>query len=119
MEPLELAKAIAKVMDSKKAKDIKILKVEALTVLADYFVVASGSSTTQVGALNDEVDFRIGQRGIRPLRVEGAATRSWILLDYGAVVVHIFYPEARDFYALERLWADAQPADTSFLETVD
>lgn len=107
MEPLELATTIAKVLDSKKAKDIKVLKVHDLTVLADYFVLASGTSTTQVGALNDEVDFQLGEKGIQPQRVEGAATRNWILLDYGSVIVHIFYPEAREFYALEHMWADA------------
>lgn len=107
MEPLELATTIAKVLDSKKAKDIKVLKVRDLTVLADYFVLASGTSTTQVGALNDEVDFRLGEMGVQPQRVEGAATRNWILLDYGSVIVHIFYPEAREFYALEHMWADA------------
>ena len=116
MESLQLAKTIAKILDSKKAQDIKVLKVRDLTVLADYFVIASGGSTTQVGALFDEVDFQMGNAGTEPLRVEGAATRNWVLLDYGAVVVHIFYPEAREFYALERMWADADPVDMSFLE---
>lgn len=115
MEALELAKNIARALDSKKGQDIKILKVEDLTVLSDYFVIASGNSTTQVGALADEVDFQMGNKGIEPLRVEGASSKNWILLDYGSVVVHVFYPEAREFYALERLWADAQPVDMSFL----
>ena len=109
METLELAKSIARILDNKKAQDLKVLKVRDLTVLADYFVIASGGSTTQVGALYDEVDFQMGQKGVEPLRVEGAASRNWILLDYGSVVVHIFYPEQREFYALERLWADAVP----------
>lgn len=116
MEPLELAKAIATILDSKKAQDIKVLKVRDLTVLADYFVIASGASSTQVGALFDEVDFQMGKKGVEPQRVEGAATRSWVLLDYGAVVVHIFYPEARQFYALERMWADADPLPLDFLD---
>lgn len=115
MESLELAKKIVTVLDSKKARDMKLLKVQDLTVLADYFVIASGGSTTQVGALSDEVDFRLGQEGIEPLRVEGASTKNWVLLDYGSVVVHIFYPEAREFYALEHLWADAQPVPLDFL----
>lgn len=116
MQPLELAKTIASVMNEKKAQDIKILKVEDLTVLADYFVVASGRSTTQVAALSGEVDYKLGQQGVKPYRIEGASGRSWILMDYGAVVVHIFYPEVRDFYALEHLWADATQVDTSFLD---
>ncbi|MDL2219673.1 ribosome silencing factor [Ruminococcaceae bacterium OttesenSCG-928-O06] len=116
MQPLELAKTIATILDNKKAKDIQVLKVRDLTVLADYFVIASGTSTTQVGALYDEVDFQMGQKGVQPLRVEGAATRNWVLLDYGAVVVHVFYPEAREFYALEHMWADAEKVDMAFLE---
>ena len=116
MEGLQLAKEIAKILDSKKGHDIKILKVRDLTVLADYFVIASGGSTTQVGALFDEVDFQMGKAGVQPLRVEGASTRNWVLLDYGDVVVHIFYPEAREFYQLEHLWADAEPVEMSFLE---
>lgn len=116
MEALELAKTAAKALNSKKARDIKLLKVSDLTVLADYFVIASGTSTTQVGALADEVDYQLGQADIQPLRKEGASTRKWILLDYGSVVVHVFYPEAREFYSLERMWADAEPVDTSFLE---
>lgn len=119
MESLELAKTIARILDNKKAQEIKVLKVRDLTVLADYFVIASGGSTTQVGALYDEVDFQMGKKGTEPLRVEGAATRNWILLDYGSVVVHIFYPEAREFYALERMWADADPVDMSFLEEAE
>ncbi|MGD9559111.1 MAG: ribosome silencing factor [Oscillospiraceae bacterium] len=111
MEALELAKKIVGILDNKKAQDIKLLKVEDLTVLADYFVIASGSSSTQVGALTDEVDFQLGQAGVQPLRIEGAKTRSWVLLDYGAVVVHIFYPEQREFYALERMWADAETVE--------
>lgn len=119
MEPLELAKKIAQVLDSKKAHDLKILKVHDLTVLADYFVIASGTSTTQVGALSDEVDFQLGQAGTEPLRVEGASTKNWVLLDYGSVVVHVFYPEAREFYALERLWADADPVPLDFLQPTE
>ena len=111
MEAFELAKTIAKVLDSKKAQDLKVLKVEDLTVLADYFVIASGLSSTQVGALADEVEFKLSQAGIEPSRVEGAKSKSWVLIDYGSVVVHVFYPETRDFYALERLWADAQPVE--------
>ncbi len=111
MEALELAKTVVNALDGKKAQDIRLLKVEDLTVLADYFVIASGTSSTQVKALADEVQFKLTQLGIEPGHVEGADGRSWILLDYSSVVVHVFYPEARDFYALERLWADAQPVE--------
>lgn len=111
MEALEMVNVIAKALDSKKAVDLKALRVHDLTVLADYFVIASGTSNTHVGALADEVDFKMGEVGIQPSRVEGADSRSWILLDYGAVIVHVFYPEAREFYALERLWADGEPIE--------
>ncbi len=111
MESLELAKQAALALSSKKALDIKVLKVEDLTVLTDYFVIASGSSTTHVGALAEEVDYKLSQKGIQPTRKEGADSKHWILMDYGSVVVHVFYPEMREYYALERLWADAKPIE--------
>ena len=111
MESLELAKMIVEALESKKAQDVKLLKVADLTVVADYFVLASGTSSTQVGALADEVDFKLSAAGIEPGRVEGAATRQWVLMDYGSVIVHVFYPEARRFYDLEHLWADAEEVE--------
>ncbi len=109
MESLELAKKAAAALNGKKALDIRLLKVEDLTVLAEYFVIATGTSNTHVGALADEVEYKLAEEGIKPSRVEGADSKAWILLDYSGVVVHVFYPETRDYYALERLWADAQP----------
>lgn len=108
MESLQLATRIARVLDNKKAAGVKVLKVRDLTVLADYFVIASGSSSTQVKALAEEVEFQLEQQGVKPLRTEGYDSKSWILLDYGTVIAHVFYPEARDFYDLEHLWADAE-----------
>ena len=114
MTSLELAAVAARAMDSKKAKDIRVLKVEDLTVLTDYFVICTGSSATQVKALADEVEYQLGQAGMKPLRREGMDARNWILLDYGTVIVHVFYPETRDFYDLEHLWADATPVEIEF-----
>ena len=114
MTSLELATVAAKAMDSKKAKDIRVLKVEDLTVLTDYFVIGTGSSATQVKALADEVEYQLGEAGVKPLRREGMDARNWILLDYGTVIVHVFYPETRDFYDLEHLWADATPVEIEF-----
>ncbi|MDL2324654.1 ribosome silencing factor [Ruminococcaceae bacterium OttesenSCG-928-A16] len=111
MEPLELATLAAKALDSKKAQDLKVLKVHDLTVLADYFVIATGTSTTHVGSLAGEVDYKLSELGIEPNRREGADSKTWILLDYGSVIVHVFTPDARDFYSLERLWADAEQLD--------
>ncbi len=117
MESKELAVRIAKILDKKKAEGLKVLSIRDLTVLADYFVIASGTSSTHVRSLADEVEFQLGQQGVEPQRVEGYEARNWILMDYGGVIVHIFYPEARSYYDLEHLWADAQPVDlTGLLE---
>lgn len=115
MESKELAIRIAKILDKKKAEGLKVLSIQDLTVLADYFVIASGTSSTHVRSLADEVEFQLGQQGTDPQRVEGYEARNWILMDYGGVIVHIFYPEARSYYDLEHLWADAQPVDLSGL----
>ena len=109
----ELAILAAKALDSKKAQSIRVLKVQDLTVLADYFVIASGTSTTQVGALADEVDYQLGLADVHPNHVEGYDSKNWILLDYGDVMVHVFVPGSRDFYDLEHLWADGEKVDIS------
>lgn len=116
MESLQLATAIAKVLDKKKASDVKVLKVRDLTVLTDYFVIATGTSSTHVKSLAEEVEFQLDQQGTKPLRTEGYDSKNWILLDFGTVIVHVFYPEARSFYDLEHLWADAEPVDVQFEE---
>ena len=115
MESKELAIRIAKILDKKMAEGLQVLSIRDLTVLADYFVIASGTSSTHVRSLADEVEFQLGQQGVEPQRVEGYEARNWILMDYGGVIVHIFYPEARSYYDLEHLWADAQPVDLSGL----
>lgn len=107
-EELEIA---VKALDSKKATDIKVLKVDDLTILANYFVIASAASTTQVKALADEVEYQLGLKNIQPKSIEGYTSRTWIVLDYIDVVVHVFNDESRDFYQLERLWADGTPVD--------
>ena len=111
MESLQLATSIAKVLDTKKAANVKVLKVRDLTVLTDYFVIANGTSATHVKSLAEEVEFQLEQQGVRPLRTEGYDSKNWILLDYGEVIVHVFYPQAREFYDLEHLWADADPVE--------
>jgi ribosome-associated protein len=102
----ELAEFIAQVLDSKKARDIKVLYVEDKTVIAEYFVVCTGNSSTQVKALAGEVEYRTEQRELAPYSVEGRDNNSWILLDYSNVIVHIFSREAREFYNLEKLYED-------------
>ena len=114
MESLQLATSIAKVLDTKKATNVKVLKVRDLTVLTDYFVIANGTSTTHVKSLAEEVEFQLEQQGVKTLRTEGYDAKNWILLDYGTVIVHVFYPQAREFYDLEHLWADAEECDIQF-----
>ncbi len=102
----ELAEAIADVLDSKKGHDIKVLHVEDKTVIAEYFVLCTGNSSTQIKALAGEVEYRIEQRGVTPYGIEGRDNNSWMILDYSNVIVHIFSREARDFYNLDKLYTD-------------
>ena len=107
MKGLELSTSIAKILDAKKAHDVKVLKIEDLTIVTDYIVIATGTSTTQVKALADEVDFMVDKElGKQPARVEGYESKNWILLDYETVIVHVFHPQAREYYDLDKLWAD-------------
>ena len=110
-ESKALAEAIAYVLDQKKGHEIKTLFVEDKTILADYFVICTGYSNTQVRALADEVEFKIGQRGVKPIHYEGRDNGSWALIDFGTVIVHIFDRAARDFYNLDKLWSDAVPVE--------
>lgn len=113
-EELEIA---VKALDSKKAENITALKIGDLTVLANYFVIASAASTTQVKALADAVEYSLEQAGVKPKSIEGVQSRNWIVLDYIDVVVHIFTDEAREFYQLEHLWADGEKIDISSVTT--
>ncbi len=111
MTPKELAINVAAILDNKKAGDVKLLKTEEVTVLCDYIVIATGNSTTQVRALSDELEFKLKEQGVTTARIEGYESRNWILMDYHSVIVHIFHPEAREFYKLETLWSDAIAID--------
>lgn len=113
----QLAEHIASLLDKKKARDVKILRVTEKTVIADYFVIAGGTSSTQVKALADEVEYQIGVNdGIKPENVEGRGTGGWILLDYENVLVHVFDPKMREFYNLEKLWAECEEVPFDKLE---
>lgn len=111
MEPFEAAKLAVKALDDKQAADIRLLKTEELTVLADYFVICSANSSSHVRTLYDEVDKRLSMAGLPPIRREGYRNSNWLLLDFGCLIVHIFQKETRAFYNLERLWDDAQQID--------
>lgn len=109
INPEKLAEDIAKILDSKKARDVKILRVFEKTTIADYFVIAAGGSSTQVKSLADEVDYELStKQGIEPANIEGRGLGNWILLDYESVIVHVFNPQTREFYNLEKLWADCE-----------
>ncbi len=119
MDSNVLVKEIAKVLDEKKAIDVTAIKTEEVTIVSDYFVIASGTSNTHVKSLADDVEYEIKQRlGVDPEHIEGRAT-GWILLDYGTIIVHIFGHEEREYYNLERLWADASIVDLSDVLTED
>ena len=108
----EMALAAAKALDSKKGRDIKVLEIDKITTLADYFVIATGSSNTQINALVDNVEKVLHEEaGEDPLHREGYRGGTWVLLDYGCIAVHVFNHEAREFYGLERLWRDGKPLD--------
>ena len=107
----EILKIAVKAIDSKRGENIRIIKIDELTVIADYFIIANGSSSTQVKALADEVEFKLSEAGLEPRRTEGYQGANWIVLDYIDVVIHIFHKETRDFYDLERLWQDGVEVD--------
>ena len=111
-EALELTAAIVKALDKKRGLNIEVLHTTDVTTLADYFVLATGSSNTQINALVDNVEKVITeQAGEEPLHREGYRGGTWVLLDYGCLAVHVFSAEAREFYGLERLWRDGKSVD--------
>jgi len=118
-DPETLAKFIVSVLDSKKARDIRLLHVEDRTIIADYFVIATGSSRTQIRSFADEVEFKLSGYGIAPHHIEGADTGIWLLEDFSSVVVHIFSGEGRKFYNLDKLYEDTTEHDISSLITED
>ena len=109
----EVALQVTKALDEKKGMDMKLLKIDKVSSLADYFIICTGTSNTDVKTLCDYAEYTFAQLGEPMLGREGHRGNSWELLDFGSVVVHVFTEEAREFYALERLWADAEQIDLS------
>ena len=109
--PLEVAKAIETFLDNKKGRDIKVLHVEDVSNIADYFVVCTATSNTHVKALSGEVEYQLERRGVNPYHIEGRDNNSWVVLDYCNVLVHIFNREARDFYNLDKLYENTTPIE--------
>ena len=113
LTPQQVAYEVTKALDEKKGIDIKLLKIDRVSSLADYFLICTGTSNTHVKTLCDYAEFTLENLGEPLLGREGHRGNSWELLDYGTIVVHVFTDEARKFYDLERLWADAENIDIS------
>lgn len=107
----KLVNEIVQILDKKKGRDIDVLNVSALTTLTDYFILVTGGSDTQVKALCDNVEEELAKQKIYPVNKEGYRTAQWILLGYDEVILHIFLPETRDFYSIDRVWQDAVRVD--------
>ena len=113
MTSYESAIVLAKALDDKKGNEIKVLKTEGLTTLADYFVICTATSNTQVKAMSDACEEAMEKNGEKVHHIEGHRDGTWLLLDFSSVVVHVFTDETRKFYDLERLWGDAEEMDLS------
>jgi ribosome-associated protein len=110
-ESVDLACVAARAASDKQGEDVLVLDVRDLITITDYFVIASASSDRQVKTIAEEVERELKTRGVKPVRVEGAAAARWVLLDFVDLVVHVFHEQERDFYRLERLWVDAPHVD--------
>ncbi|HHU72626.1 MAG TPA: ribosome silencing factor [Clostridiales bacterium] len=104
----EMAKLVYDALEDKKGEDIQVIEIKEISIIADYFIIANGSNSSQVDALVDNVKEVLAKKGYEPLRIEGVRSASWILMDYGDVVVHVFSKEDRLFYNLERIWRDGK-----------
>ncbi len=109
----EVAYQVTKALDEKKGQDIQLLRIDEVSSLADYFLICTGNSNTHVKTLCDYAEYVMEELGEPMLGRERHRGNSWELLDFGSIVVHVFTQEAREFYALERLWADAEKIDIS------
>ena len=115
--PRGLADFCVQTLYKKNASDIRMFKVDEQTIVADYYVLCCGRSTTHVNALSDEVEYQTGENGVPLLRVDGRGTGTWVLMDYGSVLVHIFTKEQREFYKLEKLYNEENEIDIKDLLT--
>lgn len=107
----ELARLAISALEDKKAEDIRLIDIGEVSVLADFFIIASGNNRTQVQAMADEVEQRLGRAGAAPRQIEGYQSANWVLLDFGDVIIHIFDAQNRLFYDLERIWKDGTQID--------
>ena len=112
----EMLSIACKAIDDKKALDIKVIDIREVSVIADYFVITSGSNLNQVQAIVDNVEEQLGRAGFEPKQVEGTRSSNWILMDYGDIIIHVFDEENRLFYDLERIWRDGSVITAEDLE---
>lgn len=115
MEAKEIVKTAVKILDSKKALDVKIIDISKVSVIADYFIIAGASNERQGKALADNIEETLGKNGCAPKSIEGYANANWILMDYRDVIIHIFNQEQRLFYDLERIWTDGKIVEATDL----
>ncbi len=119
MEGLELIKIAANALNEKKGKQLSAIKIADLTVLCDYFLICTATSSTHLRALGDEVEEKLKENGVMPHHIEGKST-GWIALDYGEVIIHIFTPNEREYYGLDRMWSDGTHINVSeILENIE
>ena len=111
MTSREMARIAYDALEEKKAEDIRVLSIEKVSVIADYFLIASGTNRNQVQAMSEAVEEELQKQDIHPKNIEGYQTANWILMDYGDIVLHIFDEENRLFYDIERIWKDGSPAE--------
>jgi ribosome-associated protein len=104
----KMVKLVFEALEDKKGEDIQVIEIKDISIIADYFIIANGANSSQVDALVDSVKDKLGKNGYEALRVEGVRSASWILMDYGDVIVHVFSKEDRLFYNLERIWRDGK-----------
>lgn len=114
MTSLEIAKESAKILDNKKGINIKVVYIKDVSILSDYLVIATGTSSTHVKSLAEDLEFKLKELGVMPTHIEGHRSNSWVLIDYGNVIVHVFSEDTRKFYDLERLWKDGKEIELSF-----
>ena len=118
MKAEEIIRIAANALNEKKALQLNAVRIAELTVLTEYFIMATATSATHVRALADEVEEKLKTQGVEPQHIEGRAT-GWIVMDYGSVIVHIFNREQRAFYDLDKMWADGEPVDLEKILTLD
>jgi len=114
-QSLNMARIAVSGLEDKKAENIQVIDISTISILGDYFIIANGNNRNQIQAMADHVEEQLGRAGFEPKQIEGYNTANWVLLDYRDVVIHIFDPDSRSYYDLDRIWRDGTPVDISKL----